>query len=497
MYSTVQQLGIARDFFARAPGRGVVSEIALRHSISRPAVYRILQRLEPSLRQGGPAREIRRLDHRLQEVQQRLQAAHKEIDHLRGRLEPDPERIHRLILHAAILPVSLRDTADLVHEIFRIRVSHEYVRGVVNQASARARACFERLAPERHARQAVGDEIYMGDRPLLVVAEPHSLAVLRLSVEPRLSGEAWTQHLNALPSDLRVFASDMGRAMTSAVDARGWPHQADLFHALRPLRQSLSIEERRCYALIEQEYAWDPRLRRAIEEGEECSELEQHYVHARKKTREALDRFDQLEGEVNHLRAAADLCDPQGRWISPDERQLRIAQALQRLRDLNFVHHRRAANYWTNPKLLTFARQVHRDLHALPWPAGILTPDELRDALVGSWALQRRLLSGEGARIAFLRALRAACLCPEFPALREKGAAILDGALRASSAIETLNSLWRVYQQVKKSFGTDFGYLVALRHNMHRFKEGPRRGRSPFELLGVNPGTGDWLSLVL
>lgn len=76
-------------------------------------------------------------------------------------------------------------------------------------------------------------------------------------------------------------------------------------------------------------------------------------------------------------------------------------------------------------------------------------------------------------------------------------AGVLDNAFRASSAIETLNSLWRVYQEVKKTFGTDFAYLVALYHNTHRFNEGPRKGRTPFELLGIDVATDDWLSLVL
>jgi hypothetical protein len=159
---------------------------------------------------------------------------------------------------------------------------------------------------------------------------------------------------------------------------------------------------------------------------------------------------------------------------------------------------RRVAGYWRNPKLLTFAREIQRRLDAISVPSGLFDRRDLIDAAVGAWALAQGHLRGPGALTAKLRALDAARAYPDFfPSLSSRVAAILDDALRASSAIETLNSLWRVYQQVKKTFSTNFAYLVALAHNTHEFTEGPRRGHTPFELLGVDVGTEDWLSLVV
>jgi hypothetical protein len=170
---------------------------------------------------------------------------------------------------------------------------------------------------------------------------------------------------------------------------------------------------------------------------------------------------------------------------------------MARLEELGFARRRRVAGYWRNPKLLTFAREAQTRLNAVEIPSGPLSSRDVLDAAVGAWALTRGLLKPRGALTATLRAFAASNTHPGFLAFREHVAAILDKILRASSAIECLNSLWRVYQQVKKSFATDFAYLVALHHNLHEFTEGPRRGRSPFDLLGVDAGTRDWLSLVV
>ncbi len=143
--------------------------------------------------------------------QRRLQEAHEEVHRLRRELQPDWRRIHAFMIEAAVAAVSLRKIKQLVWRAFRVRVSHVYIRALVVAASARAREVLQRLAPERKAQRAVGDEIFLGADPLLVVA------------------------------------SDLGKGITAAVDARGWPHQADLFHALRILLDSHALSVKKTF----------------------------------------------------------------------------------------------------------------------------------------------------------------------------------------------------------------------------------------------------------
>jgi hypothetical protein len=290
MVSLVQELDVVREFVARAPSRGTLTEAARRHGTSRPTAYRIIGSVLTALRRGGTAGEIRRLEERLQETRRRLEASDQQIGDLRRQLKPDWKRIDRFLVEAAVCPVSLRDATGLVREAFGVEVSHEYVRGIVDAASARARRVLESLAPEKKARLAVGDEIFLGQSPLLVVAEPHSLAVLRVSVESRRDEETWAKILQPMDG-IEIFASDLGKGMTAAVEARGWPHQADVFHAVRILTQSWAVEERRCFEAIEEEYAYERRLEKLRDAGEDLRGVATNYALARKKTRHALERW--------------------------------------------------------------------------------------------------------------------------------------------------------------------------------------------------------------
>jgi len=496
MLSTVKQLELARDYFARVPARGALTEVAELHQTSRPTTYEVVQRIELAFRRGGPADELRHLREEARQRDEQLRSAYDQIGELGRRLQPDWDQIHRFIVEAAVAPVSLDNIVGLVKRAFQVEISSEYARGIVNRAAARSRQVLERLAPERKARRAVGDEIFLGERPMLVVAEPQSLAVLRVSVEEHRDKDTWARILKPLDG-IEIFASDLGKGMTAAVEARGWPHQADIFHAVRILTESSAVEERRGYEAIEEEYAWERRLQKLRDDGDDPRGVATNYAMARNRTQRALERFAEIERLLRQMRSAVELTDASGRWMTPEEREQKITQAMTRLEELGLARRRRVAGYWRNPKLLTFAREAQRRFDALAVPAGPLPRRDLLDAAVGGWALHRGLLRPRGALIASLRVVAASPAHPDFLAFRERVEAILDASLRASSAIECLNSLWRVYQQVKKSFGTDFAYLVALHHNMHEFREGPRRGKSPFDLLGLDPGTRDWLSLIV
>lgn len=67
----------------------------------------------------------------------------------------------------------------------------------------------------------------------------------------------------------------------------------------------------------------------------------------------------------------------------------------------------------------------------------------------------------------------------------------LDSVVRASSAVECLNSIIRPYAAVKKQLSQKFLALIALYWDMHPLPN--RRGRTPFQEKGVSLGTEDWI----
>jgi transposase len=478
--------------------RGAAGDLARELGVSRATVYNACQRLEEGFnghRRRTTKAKRRRLQKAVGKLQEELRFTEEYLRAVEDGSKIDERQLEEFVLTCAVRAVTLRGIVELVGVAFGIERSHTWAKEIIDRASAKAQEIFEQLRPWTKASRAVGDEIFLGACPLLVVADPGSLAVLRLAVEEHRDKETWAKLLGPLGA-LEIFASDLGKGLTAAVEARGWPHQADLFHALRILSEAVRVEERRCYQAIEEEYAWEERLRRLQGAEKDTRGVATNHALARKKTDRALERFSQIEQLVHEMRSAVRLCDELGRWIPVVDRERRIATPMAKLEALGLARRRKVAGYWRNPKLLTFARQIESGLEALTGPSGEFSRKQLLEAAVGAWALKRGLVHGQGAMVAQLRAVAAAQARPEFGSWCAEVAPVMEKALRASSAIETLNSLWRVYQQVKKSFGTKFAYLVALYHNMRPFSEGPRKGRSPFGLLGVPLPTDNWLELL-
>ncbi len=68
---------------------------------------------------------------------------------------------------------------------------------------------------------------------------------------------------------------------------------------------------------------------------------------------------------------------------------------------------------------------------------------------------------------------------------------VLGGVLRASSAVECFNSVVRMHQARHRNLSQELLDLKRLYWNCRGFREGKRRGRCPYELLGLKLPTYD------
>ena len=85
--------------------------------------------------------------------------------------------------------------------------------------------------------------------------------------------------------------------------------------------------------------------------------------------------------------------------------------------------------------------------------------------------------------------------------LVEKLLALLDAACRTSSMMEGINKLLKQFLHNHQAFRSPetlqlYLNLFVLWHNMRIFERGKRRGQSPYQLAGIDPGTDDWLTLL-
>jgi hypothetical protein len=150
------------------------------------------------------------------------------------------------------------------------------------------------------------------------------------------------------------------------------------------------------------------------------------------------------------------------------------------------------------PESFTFLDPVHDQLGRLAVPEG------WRAALVDWWWLRRqRRRGGDPAAAGGYRQaapLVQAILCQRIdPNWREsyrQVASVLGRAVRASSAVECMNSVLRMHQARHRGLSQGLLDRKRLYWNTRAFGGGKRRGRCPYEHLGLNPpGGGFWSSL--
>lgn len=81
-----------------------------------------------------------------------------------------------------------------------------------------------------------------------------------------------------------------------------------------------------------------------------------------------------------------------------------------------------------------------------------------------------------------------------YPRWREALERCLCRPRRTSSLVETVNSPLRTLQQIHRNPSQRLLDLYAIRHDMTPFARGcKRQGISPFQQLGVDLGTDNWL----
>ena len=73
---------------------------------------------------------------------------------------------------------------------------------------------------------------------------------------------------------------------------------------------------------------------------------------------------------------------------------------------------------------------------------------------------------------------------------------VLRQAWRASSLVEGINSVLRMQQARHRRLTQGLLDLKRLYWNTRRFRTGRRKGKSPYELLGLSLGEGAWWDLL-
>jgi hypothetical protein len=363
------------------------------------------------------------------------------------------------------------------------------------------------------------DETFFNGNPILLVVEPTSLAVCAYYVPPNgdRSAGSWEAVLELLKEEQNLnFVGGLGDAATAypkafkeLFESKGC-FQEDNFHLLYAIERLCSYLERKAYAAIQKVEDLLKDLQK-----KETAETVQKLQKARLEEDKKIDLYDEFYKISSWVSDALEMVD----WRSGEIRDREINEWLldAAIEAMELLEHE---------KIQKMSRRIKKHkknlLTFLDWLAKHLAPlqNELHEYLNDS-ELEKYLtrLTARSWRIQhFVESEQKLAWRPLMERLNEQLKSdimfdeylsswvgrvhkLLEWAQRTSSAVENVNGILKSMIKRKKRFSNSrniecFVALFALWHNLRVFKEGKRKGKSPFEILGIDLGEKDWKTLL-
>jgi hypothetical protein len=411
--------------------------------------------------------------------------------------------------------VSERSVADCLQAAFDVGRSPAFISGLMHAAGRRAGEILQSIdhSPLGLVMQA-RDELFVGREPILLMVEPRSLTITGLYATADREAETWgcillfTQdrrlQIKGLAEDncIPYAASCRLARMDAAI-------QKDVWHPLTDVGKVIHDVEREALRKLEAIEKLEKRLRNHWDEA-----VFTEWVQVDQQMEDLLAQSSRLHFLRGCLWDAVELVD----WRSGEIRNRAINQWLadETLREMKRLPHARIQKLVERledvlPEMLTFLDglaqpladwQVRAEDHfQLPkWAA------YFQASVARLWRLEHAVRNGQRQfHKAALEAEQWLALWietdPATQALAEQLLSLLENTVRTSSAAETINSVLRPYLDRRREC-TDlvsrqlFLNLFVLWFNLHPFERGPRKGKSPYQLAGIDLGTADWLTLL-
>jgi len=379
--------------------------------------------------------------------------------------------------------------------------------------SQRLTAYARRLPAESLAGAQIqfllSDEIFTLGRPILITAEPRSLAILKIELAEQRDAETWRKHWEQLVKagviSHPIVVSDQGSGLIKGCGLLGLTHHPDLFHLLQGLAKFGERFYRQALAAIAREYE-----RGELEVGRSEGVIKRRgeaYEAAKAEAQAKIRRYDNFCYLWRELLAALELFDRQGRLPELAARQAEIAAILELMGELGCEQLQSelksfAAALESYGGYYQRAEAVYRQLLER-YPAAVV------QALGLGWQLQRQATNSKDSELkqrlkqaAEFYFGYAASLMPEqakqYEALRQEVLEALEGEVRSSSLVENVNSALRpLLETCRGQVGQELLDLFAYVHNRRRFVRGKRADRAPIELLTGKKLEKTWLESLL
>jgi hypothetical protein len=365
------------------------------------------------------------------------------------------------------------------------------------------------LACQARVRVLCLDEIFLHRAPVLMAIEPHSMAWMAGQRGPDRSGESWCDVLTHWPCLEHVIADGgqgLERGVKLANAARCAQVEAseivakqaimlslDVFHTQRELERVLQRQWKQAERQLEMASQADAKVERYKRQGRDPRGVSGVAGRAWRKAERLFDQAVNAQEAVHQIAAALAWFDTKGRLYCRQTAQAQLDEASQQLQGA----------CWSKVKrLLSDDRTLrHLDRLSAHLTAAVSEP-VLRDALTRLWYVndQRRQAQGDACirlhQLVVIEQVLCERLCPQWQSAYRRVDALLRHAVRASSAVECVNSVVRMHQGRHRHVSQGLLDLKRLYWNCRIFREGKRKGKSPYDLLGLNLPSSDWWQLL-
>jgi hypothetical protein len=347
------------------------------------------------------------------------------------------------------------------------------------------------------------DEIFVGQRPILMGVEPNSFCWIVGNLAENRDGETWASHFDCF-DQLEHAVTDAGSGLLKGLalanehrqqaEHETITHTLDVFHTKREGRRAWRITESRLWkAQKKADDLWRP-LEKRRRQGQSLTGQTNKAHAATAEVERVLQEVIEIEIAWKHVCSALEWFTPEGELNTVEAARAKLDLWLPRLKGKTWE---KTVRMLQRPESLAFLDRAGKQLQALPFDQA-----DVLDALRLE-AIRRgpSLLKGEDARrrahrgwhlVASLRMARD----ESFRTVVQQVRSVFQRCWRASSLVEGINSVVRMQQARHRRLTAGLIDLKRFYWNSRRFRTGRRKHHSPYELLGIKLPTDDWWELL-
>lgn len=362
---------------------------------------------------------------------------------------------------------------------------------------------------QAHLGVFASDELFSKIKPILITVDPISSAILRIELSDTRNVEDWKMHWKCLYDNgyIAIYLStDEGTSLCAAQEEAlsDIIRQPDLYHAVaHQLGHWVHVLEKGANKAIKEEEHCRKILLSA-KSDEVIKKRTEKYEKAKKNAIEKINLYENYNYLYVCLLEELRIFDDNGNLRNRQEAEENIKVALELLESLGVAKIAKAINKVRNtlPDLLNYfdvAKSIVAELMELP-----IDQDALKILFI-AWQWGKETIKCKKTKARHYCKKNEQCyldmamdfLQEHYDFIKEEVYMKLDHIIRSSALVECINSIVRPYLNNSKNHVTQQTLnLIMYYHNYRRYKDGKRKGKTPYEILTGKKQEKDWIELL-